>query len=111
MLYGCEAWSLTLRKECRVRVFENMILRLIFGSKRDENGEWRTLHNEELHSFYLSLNIIRAIKSRRLEFFVINVGNSAAVLSTTRRIPTPRPLRYLGDEIQRVEKVKYLGVT
>ena len=46
--HGCEAWSLTLREECRLRVFENRILRRIFGPKRDENGEWRRLHNEEL---------------------------------------------------------------
>ena len=47
---GCETWSLRLREERRVRVFENRILRRIFGPKRDENGEWRRLHNEELHS-------------------------------------------------------------
>jgi hypothetical protein len=46
VLYGCEAWSLTLREESRLRVFENRILRRIFGPKRDENGEWRKLHNE-----------------------------------------------------------------
>ena len=54
VLYGRETWSLTLREECRLRVFENRILRRIFGPKRDENGErkeWRRLHNEELHSF------------------------------------------------------------
>ena len=45
VLYGCEAWSLTLREECRLRVFEN---RRIFGTKRDQNGKWRRLHNEEL---------------------------------------------------------------
>ena len=66
VLYGCEAWSLTLREECRLRVFENRILRQICGSKRDENGEWRRLHNEELHSLYRSPNIVRVIKSRRL---------------------------------------------
>ena len=59
VLYGCETWSLTLREECRIRVFENRILRRIFGSKRDENGEWRRLHNEELHSLYRSPNIVR----------------------------------------------------
>ena len=56
VLYGCEAWSLTLREESRLRVFENRILRQIFGPKRDENREWRRLHNEELHSLYRSLN-------------------------------------------------------
>ena len=56
--------SLTLREESRLRVFENRILRRIFGPKRDENGEWRRLHNEELHSLYRSPNIVRVIKSR-----------------------------------------------
>ena len=58
VLYGCETWSLTLREESRLRVFENRILRRIFGPKSDENGEWRRLHNEELHSFYRSPNIV-----------------------------------------------------
>ena len=66
VLYGCEAWSLTLREECRLRVFENRILRRIFGPKRNENGKWRRLHIEELHSLYRSPNIVRVIKSRRL---------------------------------------------
>ena len=68
VLYGCETWSLTLREECRLRVFENRILRQIFGPKRDENGEWRGLHNEEIHSLYRSPNIVRMIKSRRLRW-------------------------------------------
>ena len=61
VLYGWETWSLTLREECRLRVFENRILRRIFGPKRDENGEWRRLHNEELHSLYRSPNIVKVI--------------------------------------------------
>ena len=66
VLYDCETWSLTLREECRLRVFENRILRRIFGPKNDENGEWRRLHNEELNIFYRSRNIVRVIKSGRL---------------------------------------------
>jgi len=64
VLNGYEAWSLTLRKERRLRVFENRILRGIFGPKQDENEEWGRLHNEELHSLYHSPNIVRVIKSR-----------------------------------------------
>ena len=61
VLYGYVTWSLTLREECRLRVFENRILMRIFGRKRDENGEWRRLHNEEVHSLYRSPNIVRVI--------------------------------------------------
>ena len=53
VLYGCEAWSLTLREERKLRVFENMVLRRIFGPRSDEvMGEWRRLHNEELNDLY-----------------------------------------------------------
>ena len=58
LLCGCETWSLTLREESRLRVFENRIPRRIFGLRRDENGEWRRLHNEELHSLYCASNIV-----------------------------------------------------
>jgi hypothetical protein len=67
VLYGCETWSLTLKDECRLRVFENWVLRRIFGSRRDEvMGGWRKLHKTELHSLCSSQNIIRMIKSRRM---------------------------------------------
>jgi hypothetical protein len=62
--YGCEAWSLTLRKERRLKVFENRVLRRVFGPRRDEvTKEWRKLNNEEL-DLYSSPNTVRAIESR-----------------------------------------------
>jgi hypothetical protein len=69
VLYGCETWFLTSREEHRLRMFENRILRRIFGPKRDEvTGEWRKLHSEELHILYSFLNIIRNNKSRRIRW-------------------------------------------
>jgi len=65
VLYECEAWSLTLREERKMRVFENMVLRRIFGPRRGKvMGEWRRLHNEELSDPYSSPNAVRVIKSR-----------------------------------------------
>jgi len=67
VLYGCETWSLTLREERRLKVFENRVLRKVFGPKRDEvTGEWRKLHNEELNDMYSLPNIVRVVKSRRM---------------------------------------------
>jgi hypothetical protein len=69
VLYGCETWSLTLREEHRLRVFEIRVLRGIFGPKRDEvTGEWRKLHSGELHNLYSSPHIIRQIKSRTMRW-------------------------------------------
>ena len=63
VLYGCKTWSLTLGEERKLRVFENMVLRRIFGPRRDEvTGEWWRLHNEELNDLYCSPNIVRVIK-------------------------------------------------
>jgi hypothetical protein len=69
VLYGCETWSLPLREEHKLRVFENKVLIRLFGPKRDEEtGGWRKLHNEELHNLYSSSNIIRIIQSRRMRW-------------------------------------------
>jgi len=68
VLYGCETRSLTLREECRTRVFENRVLRRIFGPKRDEvTKEWRKLHSEELNDLHCSSNIVRVIELRNMK--------------------------------------------
>jgi len=69
VLHGCGTWSLTLREERRLRVYENMVLRRIFGPKRDEvTRQWRKLHNEEVNDLYCSPNIVLVIKSRRIRW-------------------------------------------
>jgi hypothetical protein len=68
VLYGCETWSLALRDEHRLRVFENSVLRRIFRPKREEDGLWRILHDDDLRSLYSSLNILRVINSRRMRW-------------------------------------------
>ena len=71
VLYRCATWSLKLREEGRLRMFENRVMRRIFRPRREEvTGEWRKLHNEELNDFYCSANIILAIKSRRMKWVV-----------------------------------------
>jgi hypothetical protein len=65
VMYGCETWSLTLREQHGLRVFENRVLRRIFGPKRDEvTGGWRKLHNEELHDLYSLPSVIRIRSSK-----------------------------------------------
>ena len=68
-MYGCETWSLTLREERKLRVFEKMVLRRIFEPRRDEvTGEWRKLHNGDLNDLYSSPNNVWVIKSRRMKW-------------------------------------------
>jgi hypothetical protein len=107
VLYGCETWSLTLREEYRLRVFENRVLRRIFGPKRDEvTGELRNLHNEELHNLYSSPDIIRQVKSRRMRWaeHVARMGEDRKVYKVLvgkpeRRRPLGRPRRRREDGI------------
>ncbi|KAJ4439060.1 hypothetical protein ANN_15016 [Periplaneta americana] len=97
VLYGCETWTLTLREEQRLRVFENKVLRKIYGAKRDEvTGEWRKLHNTELQALYSSPGIIRNIKSRSLRWVrhVSRMGESRnAYRVLVGRPEEKRPLR------------------
>jgi hypothetical protein len=76
-----ETWSLTSREEHRLRVFENRVLRRIFGPKREEDRSWRKLYNDGLHSLYSSPNIVRVIKSRRMRWagHVARMGEGTGV--------------------------------
>ena len=104
MLYDCETWSLTLREERRLRVFEDRILRRIFVPKRYENGEWRRLHNEEPHS---SPNIVVVIKSRGLRWagHIARMGEDRSTFNIFTSKPTGkrrlgRPMRRREDNIR-----------
>jgi hypothetical protein len=104
VLYGCETWSVTLREEHRLRVFENRVLRRIFGPKRDEvTGEWRTLHNEELHSLYSSPDIIRQVKSTLMRWarHVARMGEERKVYNVL--VGKPEGKRPLGRPRRRWE--------
>jgi len=107
VLYGCETRSLTLREETKLKVFENMVLR-IFGPWRDEVTEdWRRLHNEELNDLYSSPNIVRMIKSRRLRWagHVARIGEERGVYRVLvgkpeGKRPLGRPRRRWVDNIR-----------
>jgi hypothetical protein len=81
VLYGSETWFLTSREEHRLRVFENRVLRRIFGPKSEVDGSWRKLHNDELHSLYSSPNVFRVIKSKRMRWagHVARIGEGRGV--------------------------------
>jgi hypothetical protein len=106
-LYGCETWSLTVREEHRVRVFEDRELRIIFESKRYEvTGGWRKLHNEELRELYSSESIIRIITSRRMRWagHVMGMGEKRNVYrllvgKPERKSPLGRPRNRWVDNI------------
>jgi hypothetical protein len=101
VLYGCETWSLVLREEHKIRVSESRVLWRILGQKRDEvTGEWRKLHNEELHVLYSSTVIIRQIKSVRMRWAgrVARMGEESNVYKVLvgkpqGKIPLGRPKR------------------
>ena len=103
-----ETWSLTLRDERKLRAFENMVLRRIFGPRRDEvTGEWRISHNEELNDLYSSPNIVRVIKSRRMRWagHVARMGEERGVYRVLvgkpeGRRPLGRPRRRWVDNIR-----------
>jgi len=107
VLYGCETWSLELREERKLRMFENTVLRRIFGPRRDEvTGEWMRLHNEELNDLYTSPNIVRVIKSRRMRWagHVARMGEERGVYRVF--VGKPEGKRPLGRPRRRVDNIR-----
>jgi hypothetical protein len=116
-LYGCETWSLISREKRRLRVFENRVLRKVFGPKRDKvTVEWRKLHNEELDDLYYLPNIIRVVKSRGMRWagHVARMGEDRGVHRVL--VGKPEEKRSLGrprgrfeDNIKKVGRVVGTG--
>jgi len=108
VLCGCETWSFTGREERKLRVFDNMVLRRLFGPRRDEvTGEWRRLYNEELNDLYSSPNNVRVIKSRRMSWagHVACMGEERGIYRVLvgkpeGRRPLGRPRRRWVDNIK-----------
>jgi len=106
VFYGCETWSLILREERRLRLYENRVLRKVFGPKRDEvTGEWRKLHNEELNNLYSLSNIVRVVKSRQMRWagHVARMGEDRGVQWVL--VGKPEGKRPLGRPSRRWEDI------
>jgi hypothetical protein len=113
VLYGCETWSLTSREEHGLRVFDNRVLRRIFGCKRMVDGSWGKLHNDELHNLYSSPNIVRVIKARRLRWagHVARIGEGRGIYRVLvgkpeGKRPLGKPRRKWEDNIKLDLRVK-----
>jgi hypothetical protein len=107
VLYGCETWSLALREDHRLRVFENRVLRRIFGPRMEEDGSWRRMHNDVLLSLRFPTDVVRVIKSRSMRWdgHVARMGERTGVYRvlvgrTEGKKPVGRPRRRWEDNIK-----------